>query len=84
MLLLVYALVSYTARVDVQTTAMVQANEDRISLALRWKGMTQLAVERVVVSAVATDEVLSARMKTQVKADIAAITEIQKRSSSRP
>jgi len=79
MLVLVYALVNYTARVDAETTANVQANEDRISLALRWKGMTQLAVERVVVSAVATDEVLSARMKTQVKADIAAITEIQKK-----
>ncbi|WP_284424776.1 methyl-accepting chemotaxis protein [Acidovorax sp. SUPP1855] len=79
MLLLVYALVAYTARVDADTTAMVQANEDRISLALRWKGMTQLAVERVVVSAVTTDEVLSTRMKALVKNDIAAITEIQKK-----
>ncbi|RYF39938.1 MAG: HAMP domain-containing protein, partial [Comamonadaceae bacterium] len=78
MLILLMALVSYTARVDATTSAVVQANENRIGLALRWKGMTQLAVERVVVGATATDEAMSARMGALVKTDIAAITEIQK------
>ncbi|RYF27345.1 MAG: HAMP domain-containing protein [Comamonadaceae bacterium] len=79
MLLLTWGLVVYLSRVDAQTARIVQSNEDRISLALRWKGMTELSVERVVVSALATDQALSDRMLTQVKAGIEAISGMQKR-----
>jgi len=78
MLVLLFALLGYTERVDDATTARVQAADVRIGLASRWKAMTQLAVERVVVSAVSTDEALAARMSALVKTDIAAITELQK------
>jgi len=78
MLVLLFALLNYTERVDDQTSARVQAADARIGMALRWKGMTQLAVERVIVSAVSTDEALAARMSALVKTDIAAITELQK------
>ncbi|RYF27832.1 MAG: HAMP domain-containing protein [Comamonadaceae bacterium] len=78
MLLLTWALVLYVSRVDAQTARDVQANEDRISLALRWKGMTELSVERVVVSALATDQALSDRMLKQVKAGIETISGMQK------
>ena len=78
MLALTFGLVSYVSRVEADTARIVQANEDRISLALRWKGMTELAVERVVIGAVSSDEKLSARMQSQVKAGIEAITGIQK------
>ena len=48
MLALTFGLVTYLSHVEAETARIVQANEDRISLALRWKGMTELAVERVV------------------------------------
>jgi methyl-accepting chemotaxis protein len=79
MLALTFGLVTYLSHVEAETARIVQANEDRISLALRWKGMTELAVERVVIGTVSSDERLSARMQAQVKTGIEAITAIQKK-----
>ncbi len=79
MLALTFGLVTYLSHVEAETARIVQANEDRIFLALRWKGMTELAVERVVIGTVSSDERLSARMQAQVKTGIEAITAIQKK-----
>ena len=67
-----------TVQLNAQTAQEVQAREDRISLALRWKGMTELAVERVVIGAITTDESLSQRLQPQLKTSIQAVSAVQK------
>ena len=67
-----------TVQLNAQTAQEVQAEEDRISLALRWKGMTELAVERVVIGAITTDELLSQRLQPQLKTSIQAVSAVQK------
>lgn len=56
---LVYGMQSYVASVDDETSRVVQFNEDRITLALRWKGGTELTSNRLVSSLVTTDDSLS-------------------------
>ena len=75
---LVYGMQSYVASVDDETSRVVQFNEDRITLALRWKGGTELTSNRLVSSLVTTDDSLSEALLGQVKAGIAAVSEIQK------
>ena len=75
---LVYGMQSYVASVDDETSRVVQFNEDRITLALRWKGGTELTSNRLVSSLVTTDDSLSEALQGQVKAGIAAVSEIQK------
>ena len=67
-----------TVQLNAQTAQEVQAEEDRISLALRWKSMTELAVERVVIGAITTDELLSQRLQPQLKTSIQAVSAVQK------
>lgn len=75
---LVYGMQSYVASVDDETSRVVQFNEDRITLALRWKGGTELTSNRLVSSLVTTDDSLAESLQGQVKAGIAAVSEIQK------
>jgi methyl-accepting chemotaxis protein len=67
-----------TVQLNAQTAQAVQAKEDRISLALRWKGMTELAVERVVIGSITTDELLSQRLQPQLKTSVQAVSAVQK------
>ncbi len=75
---LVYGMQSYVVSVDDETARTVQFNEDRITLALRWKGGTELTANRLVSGLVTTDDSLTESLQAQVKAGIAAISEIQK------
>ena len=75
---LVYGMQSYVASVDDETSRVVQFNEDRITLALRWKGGTELTSNRLVSSLVTTDDSLAESLQGQVKVGIAAVSEIQK------
>jgi methyl-accepting chemotaxis protein len=67
-----------TGQLNAQTAQAVQSEEDRISLALRWKGMTELAVERVVIGSITTDELLSQRLQPQLKTSVQAVSAVQK------
>ena len=67
-----------TVQLNAQTAQAVQTTEDRISLALRWKGMTELAVERVVIGSITTDELLSQRLQPQLKTSVQAVSAVQK------
>jgi methyl-accepting chemotaxis protein len=67
-----------TVQLHAQAAQDVQAKEDRISMALRWKGMTELAVERVVIGSITTDELLSQRLQPQLKTAIQAVSAVQK------
>ncbi|WP_306770576.1 methyl-accepting chemotaxis protein [Pantoea sp. 18069] len=67
-----------TVQLHAQAAQDVQDKEDRISMALRWKGMTELAVERVVVGSITTDELLSQRLQPQLKTAVEAVSAVQK------
>ena len=77
MLALGLGLLAYMAKIDTEVAHDVQFNEDRISLALRWKGMTELRIERALVAATTGDDVLKGQMQQLVQASIAAATEMQ-------
>ncbi|NOJ99207.1 methyl-accepting chemotaxis protein, partial [Corallococcus coralloides] len=79
MTLLLAGSLAYVARVDAETSRVVQASEDRISDALRWKGMVERNVELVIIGAITSEDQLAAQMQADVKAGIAAVTEVQKR-----
>ncbi|MBP6599924.1 MAG: HAMP domain-containing protein [Giesbergeria sp.] len=79
MLALGLGLLVYITKVDFEVAQNVQFSEDRISLALRWKGMTQLSTERAMVAATSSDDRLVQKMQQLVQSDIAGITEMQKK-----
>ncbi len=72
-------LVVNLSKINTEMANNVQFAEDRISLALRWKGMSALSVERAVVAAVSSDEALVQQMQQLVKSGVEEITEIQKK-----
>ncbi|MBS0507927.1 MAG: HAMP domain-containing protein, partial [Proteobacteria bacterium] len=78
MLALLAGLMSYSMEVDDKAASIVQYNEDRISLALRWKGLSALAVDRVVNSLASNDEALTERLIKESKEGIQAIDAVQK------
>ncbi|MHA7602544.1 methyl-accepting chemotaxis protein [Alicycliphilus sp. T452] len=78
LLLLSGGLMTYMAHLDDDALRIVQANEDSISLALRWKGLTVLAVDRSVNALSSADESMSARLQQQIKEGIEAINAVQK------
>ncbi len=82
MLALAWGQLAYMAKVDEDVAKFVQFNEDRISLALRWQGMTKLNVERAVVAAVSSDEAMAQQMQQLMKTGSEEITEIQKKVSA--
>ncbi|MDA8522127.1 methyl-accepting chemotaxis protein [Acidovorax sp. NCPPB 4044] len=79
MLLLLGGLLAHVSRVDAETARAVQASEDRISDALRWKGMVERNVELVIIGAITSEDALAAQLQADVKAGIAAVSEVQKR-----
>ena len=78
MLLLLAGLLAYTAQLDDEAARIVQANEDRISLALRWKGLTTLAVDQSVSALASADETLASGLQKKAKQGIEAINALQK------
>ena len=56
----------------------IQFNEDRISVALRWKGLSQLNVERAYVLSVSTDDELIVHTQKLVEGSASAIVALQK------
>ena len=82
MLALGLGLLIYTARLSAAVAEEVQFNENRISLALRWQGMSALSMERAVVAAVSYDALLSGQMLELVKTGMQDIIEMQKRVSA--
>ena len=78
MLALMAGLLRYVSYVDADVARVVQFNEDRMTMALRWKGMTELSVERAAISAVSSDAALVNRLQQQIKAGVDGISKIQK------
>ena len=78
MLLLLAGLLAYTAQLNDEAARIVQANEDRISLALRWKGLTTLAVDQSVSALASADETLASGLQKKAKQGIEAINALQK------
>lgn len=64
-------------RAIAMNTKTEQADQ-RIAATMRWMGMTQITVERVVVSAMSSEAPLVQEMKTLASQGIAQITELQK------
>ena len=54
MLALAVLLLVFAERMDAATSARVAAVEQRLALSARWKALTELTVERVVVGATST------------------------------
>ena len=77
MLVLLAGLLGYLMHIDDEAGRVVQFNEDRITLALRWKGMSALAVDRVVNAVASNDEALSERLVKQSQEGIQAINGVQ-------
>ncbi|WP_374607142.1 methyl-accepting chemotaxis protein [Diaphorobacter nitroreducens] len=78
MLLLLAGLLAYTAQLDDEAARIVQANQDRMSLALRWKGLTMLAVDQSVSALASADETLASGLQKKAKQGIEAINVVQK------
>ena len=76
---LLVSLQMHTVNVASRTAQLVQFNEERALLATRWKGLTELAVDRLVNALVTADEALSAKLLAQVKIDVEAVTVLQKK-----
>ena len=79
MLALGLGVVVYLANIDADVNRSVQFNEDRISMALRWRGITALSAERAVVATVSSDDALVEQMQQLVKSGIEEVTEVQKK-----
>ena len=78
MLLLLAGLLAYSAQLDDEAARIVQANQDRMSLALRWKGLTMLAVDQSVSALASADETLASGLQKKAKQGIEAINALQK------
>ena len=78
MLALLAGLLSYSMHIDDDAARVVHFNEERISLALRWKSLSSLAVDRVVNALSSNDEELTERLVKQSKEGIQAIDAVQK------
>ncbi|WP_367065826.1 methyl-accepting chemotaxis protein [Oryzisolibacter sp. LB2S] len=78
MSLLLGGVLTYMVRVDDEAARVVQFNQDRISLALRWKGLTAVSVDQAVNALATSDELLMTRLQQKVKAGIESINEVQK------
>ncbi len=79
MMALGLGLVMYLANINAEVEKNVQFNEDRISLALRWQGLSALSMEQAVIAAVSYDGILAGQMLEQAKTGIAKIIEMQTR-----
>ncbi len=78
MLTLAFSLLVFAESTAEQVNAKTQAADVRIATTMRWKALTELSVERVVVSAMSSESVLVQEMKALSAQGIARISELQK------
>ncbi|MGE4330400.1 methyl-accepting chemotaxis protein [Diaphorobacter sp.] len=82
MVVLLVGVMNHLGDLDDQATLAVHASENRISMALRWKGLSALAVDQSVNALITTDEALTARLQQKVRQGIEAINVLQKQIES--
>ncbi|MDA8452399.1 methyl-accepting chemotaxis protein [Acidovorax sp. NCPPB 3859] len=78
MLALLVGVLAYVTRVEERTTENLQAIGKRVALAERWKGMTQLTVERLELGSLVADPALTTRLNDRVKSMLTSIGALQK------
>ncbi len=78
MLVLLVGVLAYVTRVEERTTENLQAIGKRVALAERWKGMTQLTVERLELGSLVADPALATRLNDRVKSMLTSIGALQK------
>ena len=78
MLALAWGQLVYTTRVNEDVARVVQFNEDRISLALRWQSASTLNVERRMVAAISSDDGLTQQMLQLAKSGTEQVSALQK------
>lgn len=77
MLVLGGAVTAYTARVQAQSQRQLELIDKRLMLAMRWKSLGEVSVERVVVGALSSDTTVMQHMRDLSKAAIVQISETQ-------
>ena len=70
-------LLVYEGQINGAVEKDIQQSEERISLALRWKGLSALGVERTMVAAISPDTELSEDMLQLAQSDMEGITVLQ-------
>ncbi|WP_313076672.1 methyl-accepting chemotaxis protein, partial [Melaminivora sp.] len=83
MLLLAAGLLTHLVQLDNRAQRIAQANDESLSLALQWKGLSALAVERSVLGVSVPDEALATRLRQQAREGIQAISGLQKQMEER-
>ncbi|MDD3018580.1 MAG: methyl-accepting chemotaxis protein [Comamonas sp.] len=78
MLALAVLLLVFSERMDTATSTRVAAVEQRLALSARWKALTELTVERIVIGATSTEAGLIEQMDRLSKDSIAQISVLQK------
>ncbi|WP_225975911.1 methyl-accepting chemotaxis protein, partial [Paracidovorax avenae] len=78
MLALLVGVLAYVTRVEERTTENLQTIGKRVALAERWKGMTQLTVERLELGSLVADPALTTRLNDRVKSMLTSIGALQK------
>ena len=77
MVLLALGLMLYINRVDQDVARQSDQAKQRILLSVRWRGLTELAVERYVVAAMSAEATLAAQMRSLAEAGSSHISETQ-------
>ncbi|SDM63204.1 Tar ligand binding domain homologue, partial [Oryzisolibacter propanilivorax] len=78
MLVLLATMVTHVQKLGSESQRIALANEERLGLALRWQGLTALAVERAVLGVSLADEAVAERLRGQAQHNIQTINGLQK------
>ena len=78
MVLLAFGLMAYSDRVDAEVAKQQEWADKRIVLSMRWQRMTEVAVERYVVSVMSSESHIVDQMKKLATGGTAQITETQR------
>ena len=76
---LAWGLQAYLGGVAADTARLVNFNDERIMLVLRWMGGSQRTGDKVIAAAITSDDALVQRMNEEIKAGIGASTAAQKK-----
>ena len=78
MLALALGLLAFSERMEERAFAKTQLADQRIATTMRWKALTEITVERVVVSAMSSESQLVQEMSGLAKQGIEGVTALQK------
>ena len=78
MVLLAFGLMAYSDRVDEQVAKQIEWADKRIVLSMRWRGMTEVAVERYVIGVMSSESHIVEQMRKLATGGSAQITETQR------